>query len=113
MPTSSPQPFRLRSPALARCCCATSKRRRMATRLPSVGSPSSPMSGLLPPSTPACGLPRRAFSTASLLVSLYVDESAQRAVHVAHIRATAATFHQEPMEAQRVRHTVVDEVDVL
>jgi hypothetical protein len=34
-----------------------------------------------------------------LLVSLNVDQTAQRAVHVAHIGAAAAPFHGQPVEA--------------
>jgi len=49
----------------------------------------------------------------NLLVPPHVDQPAQRAVHVAHISASAAPLHEEPMKAQGVRHAAVDEVDLL
>ena len=57
-PTSSPPRCRPRSRALVRCCCATRRKPRTATRLPSDRSPSWPTSGRSPPSIRGCGHPR-------------------------------------------------------
>jgi hypothetical protein len=51
--------------------------------------------------------------TRELLVPPNFDQPAQRAVNVAHISASAAPFHKEPVIAQGVRHAAVDEVDLL
>lgn len=37
---------------------------------------------------------------ASLLVAPHIDEPTQRAVHIAHIGAAAAPFHEKPVETQ-------------
>src|SRR5678816_3414046 len=58
----------------------------------------------------ACSL---ILSFARLFITLDVDQPTQRAVDVAHVRAAAAPFHEEPMEAQRVWHSIVYEVDLL